>query len=778
MSAADLNPSAPPEPGPPLGLPHGLPTSGKGSGPLGQGQDLAQPPWVLGLLLAAAVLLVYSNSFRGPFLYDDYGDVLDNPSIRHLWPLKDVFYIQGRGFLTRPVANLTFALNHATGGLNPYHFHLTNLGIHLCAALAFLGALRRALLLPSLRERFSGSGSTLALVAAALWALHPLLTESVAYITQRYESLMGLFVLLTFYCAIRMAQSLRPRVWAALGSLACLLALGSKEVAVSLPALVLLFDRTFMAGSFREAWRVRRGLYLGFLVAWAGFAYLQLHAMPRTFAGFGLTTPWWRYALTQPGVVLHYLRLAVWPHPLNFDYFWPVAKTWGQMGPSLAIIGLLVGWTALGLFRGSRLAFLAAFFFLILAPTSSVMPILDLAVEHRMYLPLVPVVVGFVFAGHHLVAEGRLKRFAGAPWVRLAAILLIAGTLSAFGTLTYLRNEDYQNSLDLWRDTVTKSPNNPRARHNYAYNLAEEGYNAEAISQFTRSIELAPGVALFHDNFGVFLGKIGRFPEALEHLRAAVRLEPDNFRHIANLGVVHRQKGSLDNAIVCFETAIQVDPRASAPYSGLASAMLAKKEPRRAQELIGKAIALEPNKSGPRYLLGLVQLELGDLPAARAAFQIAVRLDGSPEKMISDIGQAFHECGLDAEGVLNLREALNVRPGHARSQYRLAWILATSPDDSLRNGEEAFALASGLLRSQPTPSPDLLDLIGVAQAQLGRFPEARASLQAALLQARERNEASVPELEQRLVGFENNQAYRHAHKQPAPPPDRDKRPAS
>ena len=711
-----------------------------------------------------AVFLVYSNSFHGPFQYDDISDIRDNVTIRHLWPLRDVFFIPGSGFMSRPVANLTFAFNYATGGLNPFHYHLTNLGIHICASLALLGVLRRTLLLPSLREHFCGQIPTLSLVTAALWALHPLLTASVSYITQRYESLMSLFVLLTFYCVLRMAEAPSPVKWAALASLSCLLALGSKEVAVSVPILVLLFDRTFMAGTFRGAWLKRRVLYLGLLLAWACFAFIQFHTMQRTFAGFAVDMPWWRYALNQPSVILHYLRLAIWPHPLNFDYFWPVAKTWGQLLPGFLAIGGLLGLTLWALFRKPSIAFLSVFFFFILAPTSSVMPILDLAVEHRMYLPLVPVVIFIVFMVHGIIIKIKNMYKIKLSLNRIISILLVACTLSAFGALTYLRNEDYQNPADLWRDAVARAPKNPRAHHNYAFTLAEAGYIDAAVRHYDISIKLAPNMPLFLSNYGTFLGKLGRYSEALPLLRLAVQLEPSNYKYIINLGALHWQKGSLDNAVTCFETAIEVNPRAPMSYYVLASVMLAKNNPRKALELIQKAVNLEPDKPVFQYQLGLILLKLSDLPGARVAFQSAIRLDGNPESMNSEVGWAFHNHGMDHEAVSNLRHALSLKPDHARSQIRLGWILATSPDDSVRNGTEAFALAKKLIGSQPTPSPELLDLLAVAQAESGRFPEAKAAIQAALAQSRERKEDWIPNMEKRLALFEKGQPYRETPK--------------
>ncbi|MDE3032363.1 MAG: hypothetical protein KGI56_01740, partial [Acidobacteriota bacterium] len=179
----------------------------------------------MGALLALLVVLAYSNSLHSPFTYDDYNDVLENTTIRHLWPLWGILHEAGKGFMTRPVANLTFALDYALGGPKPFWFHVTNLLIHLGAAFALLGLVCRTLMRPVFHGRFTETAPTLALVIAGLWAIHPLDTEAVAYITQRYESLASMFMLLTLYALVRSVDSPRQRLWEGLTVLACLGAL-------------------------------------------------------------------------------------------------------------------------------------------------------------------------------------------------------------------------------------------------------------------------------------------------------------------------------------------------------------------------------------------------------------------------------------------------------------------------------------------------------------------------------------------------------------------------
>ena len=378
--------------------------------------------WIAALVLVAAVLASYANSFHCPFVFDDHHDIIDNPSIRHLWPLWDVFLARSKrpaGLQSRPVVNLSFALDYAVGGLHTLPYHATNLAIHILAGLALFGVVRRTLLLPRLCDRFGRASAALALAVALLWAVHPLQTESVTYITQRYESMMGLFYLVAVYGLIRCGDSTHSYRWGAVTVAATLLALGSKEVAVSLPIMILLYDRVLLTVSFAETWRRRWGMYLALLAVWAAFAVLQLRAGPRHFAGYGLPVSWFEYACSQPGVILHYLRLVFWPQPLLLDYGWPPARTLGDILPGAMVVAGLLAATGYAFWRSPAWGLLGAWFFLILAPTSSIMPLADLAFEHRMYLPLaavaIAVVLGTYAASEALSLSARQGNGSGLP---------------------------------------------------------------------------------------------------------------------------------------------------------------------------------------------------------------------------------------------------------------------------------------------------------------------------------------------------------------------------
>ena len=224
-------------------------------------------------------MTAYNNSLSGPFVFDDLPAIAENPSIRRLWPPSEALVPRLDGGLTvsgRPLVNLSLAINYAWSGDKAWSYHLVNLLIHVSAGLALFGIARRTFSQPGLVGRFGDAALWLAFSVALIWLLHPLQTESVTYVVQRAESLMGLCYLLTIFCFVRSIESLRSGYWLGLSLTACLLGMAAKEVMVSAPLMVFLYDRTFVAGSFGEAWRRRRVYYLGMGATWALLGWLAI----------------------------------------------------------------------------------------------------------------------------------------------------------------------------------------------------------------------------------------------------------------------------------------------------------------------------------------------------------------------------------------------------------------------------------------------------------------------------------------------------------------------
>ena len=393
------------------------------------------------------------------------------------------------------------------------------------------------------------SAPWLAMAVAVIWLVHPLQTESVTYIIQRAESLMGLFFLLTLYCGVRACHSPHPYRWGSAAVVACALGMGTKEVMVSAPILMLLYDRAFISGSFKDAFRQRGGLYAGLAATWLVLAVSLATSRVEEQTVLVAALDPWRYAWTQCEVIVHYLRLSVWPYPLVFDYAWQLSGSMSSILPSAAIVLALLAGTLLALIRQQWAGFWGAWFFLILAPTSSVMPIADVAFEHRMYLSLAAVVTVVVIAGHDLVAYcGRRVR---APenargWLEAG---LVGAVIVALGLTTVRRNDDYRNAVAMWSDTVAKRPDNPRAHNNLGVALRKQGRTGEAMAQYAEAVRLKPDYVDARNNLGSVLVAAGRNEEAIAEFAEAVRVRPVFADAHSNLGSALMRAGRNEEGI-------------------------------------------------------------------------------------------------------------------------------------------------------------------------------------------------------------------------------------
>jgi len=563
-------------------------------------------------ILAAGAIAVYSRTFPIPLFFDDRAAIIDSSTIRHWgtawWPPINT---TASG---RPILNLSLAINYAVSGTAGWSYHALNLAIHVLAGLTLFGIVRR-----TLARRAEAAASPLAFFAALLWTLHPLQTEAVTYVIQRAESLMGLFYLLTLYCFIRGAEANgRQRLWFPLSVVACLLGMATKEVTVSAPLIVLLYDRTFVAGSFREAWHRRRWLHLSLAATWLPLAGLVASAgwNRNGMAGFDVGITPWAYWLTQFEAVTRYLWLAVWPHPLVFEYgtFWVNQATEMSLY-ALLVVGLAVA-VLVALWRRPVLGFLGAWFFAILAPTSVVPGRLQMIVEHRMYLPLAAVMTLVVIGIHAAVRRQ--------SWVVFAALAL------GLGMLTARRNEDYRSELTIWSDTLAKRPNNERAHYNLGNAWLEiPGRLNDAIAQYEEALRLNPDYAEAHNSLGFAWAQMpGRLDDARAQFAESLRLDPHCASAHTNLGNVWSEMpGRLNDAIAQYEEALRLDPDyAEAHYNlGLAFSRM----PGRLNDAIAQfeeALRLRPDYAPGWHSLGVSWFQLGNLPAAAEAFRKELRL--------------------------------------------------------------------------------------------------------------------------------------------------------
>jgi protein O-mannosyl-transferase len=618
------------------------------------------PALVCCAILATGAIAVYRQTYSVPPVFDDVPTIIDNATIRH-W--ETAFMPPANTTAGgRPIVNLSLAINYAISGTSVWSYHALNLAVHILAGFTLFGIARR-LLSPS----GGANALSVAFCAALIWTLHPLQTESVTYIVQRAESLMGLFYLQTVYWFIRSQQAHPlfpgPGQWKkgeganhdeegrqsagasrraevsceVLSVVFCSLGMATKEVMVSAPLVVLLLDRLYFAGSLGNAWRLRKVYYLGLAATWIPlfvlvwrtgiFADLVSHNGNRSeISGVGPGVSVWQYWATQPEAIVRYLKLSVWPNPLVLDYGTKWLSTPGHpatagaiisrlLGPGV-VVAALMGATLYALVRNRPLGLLGFSFFAILAPTSVIPGDRQTAADHRMYLALIPVVLAFVL--------GEYRRLGRAT---LPSCLVLAAAL-AF--LSYRRNQDYSSEERIWGDTVAKRPDNYFARANLGTVLLNTpGRLDDAIAQYEEALRLKPDLYGVHIDLGNALLRVpGRLDDAIAQYEEALRLKPDLYSAHIDLGnALLNAPGRLDDAIAQYEEALRLRPDSAIGHFNLGNVL--SRVPGRLNDAIAQyqeALRLKPDFAKAHFSLAVALLRYpGNADEARAHLEAGLK---------------------------------------------------------------------------------------------------------------------------------------------------------
>lgn len=636
--------------------------------------------WLASAAIVAVGVAAYAGSLGGVFLFDDHVDIDNNGAIRSLESLWRVVAEQGQsGVSGRPLVALSYAYNYAWCGLETRGWHLVNIAIHVLTALFVFGAVRRALLAPPFAARWSSRALGVAFATAAIWVAHPLTTGSVTYLGQRVESLMGLFFVATLYFALRAFAEPNRRMFTGLSVAACALGTGCKEVIVGAPLLVLLFDVLFVAGSAKAAWRARRGLYCGLFASWLLIAAWVGLAQGRSDSvGFGYDDVGvWSYLTTQAWAVAHYARLSLWPHPLVFDYGVQPITELGRYALPGALVLLGLALTVWGLFRRSGAGYLGAWWFVILAPTSSVLPIVtELIVEHRAYLPSAAVVLGAV-----LLCASLLERWIASAATRraLGAVLAASVCVSAI-VATRARNEDYSSEIGMWKDVIEKLPDNDRAHSSYGNDLVTAGRVGEAGAHFAKAVELAPRNGYWRSNLGTwFLGQ-GDVARAVAELEQACELLPEYGIALQNLGSAYQRKNEREKAFAHWRRALDHGaPMAGVIAEQMATQLVAEGREGEALEVGRAAVRGAPNDPQAlaalaRVLVGAKDTRLRDPFEAGGLALRASNLKGNVDPALLDLlSEALVQQGRTSEAAGALRGAANACRALGQSQQAAAF---------------------------------------------------------------------------------------------------------
>jgi len=694
------------------------------------------PAWSTALAAALVVvcgLAAYSNGFTDLFVgLDGKQSIRDNPHIGHVWPLSEALSLpmweapenvdEMPTVAHRPTFSLSLALtNHFLGDEPPAH-HAVNLAIHIAAALVLFGIVRRTANAQCFRERSSEAVTWLALATALIWLVHPLQTESVTYIVQRAESLMGLLFLLTLYCAIRAVDGRRRLLWQTGAVAACLLGTGCKQTVLLAPVLVVLHDYTFVSRSGRR-WS-RPIFYLAMVAAAVG----MLLSQAGDFGTYFEPVRSLYYLLAQPAVILHYLRLTLWPDELflyvNTSLF-QVRSITDVLVPAAILVGLFVA-TIRCITLRNWLGFVGAWFFLTLAPASSVIPISDVIQEHRMYLPLAALALLAAVGG-----EWAVGKVVPGSWGRgrtVVAAVLLAVVVAGLGVRTRVRNLDYHREFTMVhpadlhedytiladhylsadgliqaeasraRERLRSSSRDPRdvpfAHFIIGLAHARGGELQDAAAELQRVVELEPGFAYAHYQLGQVLRDLDDQPGAIRHFEDVVRIKPEWVHAYKDLAVALKATGDTAGAEERLEMALRVPQRFGRSHVAQGMKALERDDAEQAATYFQQAVRYRPDLVELHYELAVILMARGDVDRAREHLAMAVRLRPEFAEARRELGMALYEDG-DLEGAAeHVAEAVRLRPDLAEAHNDLG-IVASARGD-YRGAAEHFQAAIGL----------------------------------------------------------------------------------
>ncbi len=562
------------------------------------------------VVILLATVAAYARALRGEFVFDDVQGVVTRVETKDLAGYAATGLAPGfeRGGAARPLTDLTFALNYAISGFGTFSYHALNLAVHLAAILLVFAFTRE-----TLRRAAWSEASGTALAVAALFALHPLESQAVSYVSQRSESIASalyLAALLLLLSAEDRLRTIRGAALYGLATLAFVAGLGTKVIVVTAPVAYVAHHVWFPApgaeGSRRRelaraAARVLPWFALAAVSAAVTFRGLEGHSD----AGFGVAslTPW-TYLLTQARVLLRYLALIAFPVGQNLDPDVRISTTLADiptLASVLAVAGLLAG-SALLLRSAARArdpdgaaarrvgSFGIAWFFLLLAPTSSIVPLLDVMVEHRVYLA-----AWGAYAAAAVAAEVVIRRAFAAGRARTIATAVACCACAALWAALHARNAVWESSVALWSDVVSKSPLKERGWSNLGHAYLTHGDPATAAGVLEHALALDPFDATAQHTVAILLLDQGRLDEAEVRARQAIALAPDQGAPYNTLGEIALRRDDAEGALALFRESVARGGGVPARLFNVASTLEALGRLGEACEAWGRYLRVEGN---------------------------------------------------------------------------------------------------------------------------------------------------------------------------------------
>jgi tetratricopeptide (TPR) repeat protein len=690
------------------------------------------------LALWALILAAYSNSFQAGLVFDSAAVISEDARVhaataQNLQLILTGPYWPGRSTLGlyRPLTTFSYLLNYAIfgNGTDPAGYHWVNLALHgVNVSLVYLLGI---LVLGTAAPAFA---------LAAVWGLHPLLTDSVTNIVGRADLLAAFGVLAGLLCYVRSgtAAGRRKLFWVAAMVAAQTVGIFSKENAAVLPAIMLLYDLTWRG---RVSWRARAPAYAALALPFAAFFYLRgalpMHILfednPLVSAGF------WTARLTAIKVIGKYLWLFLWPAHLSPDYSFNAVPLFGwnpaqwEDAKALIALALCLGAALLAVcwYRARKpLFFFLAFFFVALAPTSNLAILIgSIMAERFVYLPSIGlagcVVAAICALGRQVPRHRLLDR--RAAWMALGLLCL------ACAARTYARNSDWLDERSLWTSAETVSPGSAKVHNNLGHALSQlPGRLPDAIAQYETALRIEPNYAAAHSNLGSALAQVpGRMPDAMAEFQAALRIDPDYAEAHYNLGnALSQVPGRLPDAIAQYQAALRIDPGDAAAHSNLGLTLANSGRWLEAAVEYEAALRTDPDLVAAHLNLGNALLRLpGRLPDAIAQYEAVLRLEPGDAAAHLNLGNALSQLpGRLPDAIAQYEAALRINPDYAMAHFNLGNALAQLPGrlpDAIAEYESALRIEPGNATAHNN--------LGLALVNSGgRLPEAITHFEAAL----------------------------------------------
>jgi tetratricopeptide (TPR) repeat protein len=622
-------------------------------------------------------IIAYSNSFDCSFHFDDrnvFHSVVNDINVLQSSVKGDSASIVDwlRLFPTRPIGILTFAINYNIHGLNLWGYHLVNLIIHLINAFLVWWLTWLTLSTPVMKDtQISRHKTMMAFLTGLLFVTHPLATQSVTYIAQRFASLATLFYLLSLILFVqgKLWQRDKKVPWFLFGgSIVCaVLGMLTKEIVFTLPFTILLFDYCFLK---TIPWKLEiqdKGLIISFIMlvifillyfSFSPVSPVSIFNPVAPDQGYSYSISMKEYFLTQFSVILTYIRLFILPLNQNFDYDYPLSSSFFQLKTFLSF-SLLLGILATGIlmFKRYRLISFGIFwFFLTISVESSIIPISQNVIfEHRTYLP------GF---GFFLALTGAFFYFFKGRYLKIAVIILLM--VAALNTaLTYQRNKVWKNEYTLWGDCLKKSPDKERSNENFGRALFAEGKLEDAIDHYNKAIRITPDYAYVYNSRGAAYAKLGQYQLAFEDFNKAIRLKPDYAESYYNKGIAYTDLGQYQPAIENFNKTILLKPNYADAYNNRGALYSKLGQYQLAIENYNQIIRLKPDDADAYFNRGKVYFELGQHQSAIENYNEAIRLNREYIYAYNSRGNVYVELGQRQRAIESYNEAIRLKPDFA-----------------------------------------------------------------------------------------------------------------